>query len=209
MFGRNEIKKRAARAGFSLIVVLIVALIGLAIIGVAFFIYESSSGQTQITLQRSQEYNILQGGIERGKNHLISLVNNTDPVPRWNNNPANAGKNKITDPDMLIIENGTFTYSEKIHGDNVDVKVDIYDSNYNASLVDQTAMTAEKIAQMPPALAFTGGGMMVLLKPDEPGEDTSGADLSPNIGIYLIRATMTVDGETKTAETSVVQRNII
>lgn len=205
MSKRNETYTGPAlRAGFSLVVVLIVSLVGMAIIGVAFYIYESSVSQTGTALMRVQEYNALQSALEQGKNLLLEMVDNSDPMPRWYDNLP--GTSSITDPDQLIIENGELDISDRVYGENVTIHVAIYDSFYDSSIVD-SGMNARRLAEMPPAHRFEGGGMMQEMKPDEPGEDSSSSAHMANIGVYLIRAQMTVRGEVKKLETSVVQRN--
>lgn len=197
---------RRRREGFSLLLVLMVAVVGMAILGVAFHIYESARGQAESVLTHIQEYNALQSALERGKNHLLELVNNAEPVPRWFSNPSASSVSSINGPDMLIIERGKFSYTEIVHGESAKIEITIYDANYDISIVDN-AMSVAKVREMPSAQRFEGGGMMQELAPDEPGEDSGAAVENVNAGVYLIRAKMTIRGASKTMEASVVQRN--
>ncbi len=182
---RNGKIIQASHAGFSLIAVLIIAVIGMALIGVTFYIYESSVGQGAITMQRSQEYNAMQAGMEEAKSVLVARCDNLDPVPKWYDGKA-AGS-KIGSPGDLVIKNGTLFKDVKIKGENVQVKIEILDAAYSESDLNGT-VTQEEL--MPPGLRITEGTQDHLA-----------------IGAYLIRATLTIDGETKRLETLVYQRN--
>lgn len=175
----------AAHSGFSLIAVLVVAVIGMALIGITFYIYESSIGTASLSMQRSQEYNVLQDALERGKSRLVELCNNMDPVPRWNKGLA-AGT-KITNPGSLIINDGVLTDSVKINGVTGQIQVEIFDAGYSEADVDTAALTGLDL--MPPSLSITGSE-------------------NDSIGAYLVRATLTLGKETKRLESTVFQRNL-
>lgn len=196
MYMDND-NKTHAHTGFSLIIVLVVALVGMALIGVAFYIYESSAGQTDTTLQRSLEYNALQEALEKGKNHLLTLVNRVDTVPRWSTADV-----PIKNPQALRIPGGyggALSYSKKVGGENADIKIEIFDMLYDASKVSLTdpATSVDLPASM--RLVWLVGG----------AEPSAAGAPSPTdyAGAYLIRATLTIGGQTKRMEVSVVQRN--
>jgi|GEM_PF-5128811 len=184
---RSEHKRSATRAheGFSLIAVLVVAVIGMALIGITFYIYESSTGIASLSMQRSQEYNVLQDAIERGKSQLIQLCNNLDPVPRWYH--LHTGGAKITAPDMLVIEDGELTDSVRMGGVTGEIKVEIFDAGYSIADVDTATLTDVEL--MPPSLNITGAA-------------------NDAIGAYLVRATLTLGNEVKRMESTVFQRNL-
>lgn len=185
MMRKKERKASLAHAGFSLIAVLIVAVIGMALIGITFYISESSSGTASLSMQRSLEYNVLQDGLERGKSHLVQLCNNTDPVPLWTH--VHTGGVKITNPGMLVIADGTITDNVKINDVDGQLLIEIFDASYSESAVDTAVLTDVEL--MPPALSITGTD-------------------SDAIGAYLVRATLTLGGETKRLESAVFQRNL-
>ncbi|MDR1650861.1 MAG: hypothetical protein LBR87_03660, partial [Synergistaceae bacterium] len=65
-------KKR--RRGFSLIVVLIVSLLGLAIVGATVQMTFLSSGAGRFAASGVDKYNFLQDAVEEGKAHLKKLA---------------------------------------------------------------------------------------------------------------------------------------
>lgn len=182
---KKERKAPVAHAGFSLIAVLVVAVIGMALIGITFYIHESSAGASSLTMQRSLEYNVLQDALERGKSNLVQLCNNLDPVPRWPGRAA--GTTKITSPASLVIDNGTFTENVRINNVSGTVRVEILDAGYSMSEVDTAALT--NVELMPPSMNITGSA-------------------NDSIGAYLVRATLTLGGESKRLESTVFQRNL-
>lgn len=176
---------QSAHAGFSLIAVLVIAVIGMALLGVAFYIYESSVGQASVTIQRSLEYNAMQAGLERAKSELVSMCDHMNSVPRWYD--VSGSPTTISSPDDLVIEGGTFTETVNVSGENAQLVVQIFDAGYSESSL-ASSITDEML--MPPGMQITGAT-----------ED------SKYIGSYLIRASLTVRGETKRLETLVFQRN--
>ncbi|MDR3164917.1 MAG: hypothetical protein LBU13_05015 [Synergistaceae bacterium] len=76
-------KKRKKHAGFSLIVVLIISLTGLAVIGVTLQFAVSSGGAARMAGASAVKYNLLQRAVEEGRAKLIEKMDNTDPIPRY------------------------------------------------------------------------------------------------------------------------------
>lgn len=182
---RSESAGQSSHAGFSLIVVLIIAVIGMALIGVTFYIYDSSVGHATVAIQRSLEYNAMQAGLERAKSALVLMCDNENTVPRWYDVAGRSST--ISGPADLVIEGGTFTENVRVGGKDARLVVEIFDAGYAESSL---AASVDNEMQMPPAQQITGD-----------------INDSQAIGSYLIRATLTIDGEAKQMETLLFQRN--
>ncbi|MDR3279207.1 MAG: hypothetical protein LBT23_01735, partial [Synergistaceae bacterium] len=192
--------KHKASRGFSLIVVLIIAMVGLAVVGAVVQLVGQSSGAGRTASASAEKYNFLQDAVENGKAKLKSMTDNTDPVPRY----TIPGSGKIGLVEDLLITSGDIVSRRLLSGSergrlgiepgkNAYLTVRIYDLEYDHTILDSTLGSdptkAKVLSMIPPSLLESA-------TPD------------PNIGKYLIRATLDVDdADPSILESAILQSN--
>ena len=87
------------RAGFSLIIVLIISLVGFAIVGVTLQLTVLSSGSGRVVSAAHTKYNILQDAVEEGKAALKEAMVGVDFPLTYDDTGE-----KITSADMLLVD---------------------------------------------------------------------------------------------------------
>jgi type II secretory pathway pseudopilin PulG len=143
-----------ARGGFSLVVVLIIAIIGLAMVGATLQMTMTSSGAGRVASATGVKYNFLQDAVEEGKAALKRAMSGDLAPPRFftDTDPSPAD-GSITEADDLLIEvdfgagtNGIvkdLPLDKRdlgrlgIAGDSGTLVVAIYDMQYKPSWVHQ------------------------------------------------------------------------
>jgi hypothetical protein len=232
------------RRGFSLVVVLVISVIGMAIMGTTMQLTASSGGSGRMSSALVMKYNILQSALEEGRALLKQSMDNTGEPHRYLHKAGVNGSTPITGSNVLLLTDSpspteypgvTFSLGNAISrslnkselaragifGDGGQLTVQIYDMQYDPSLVAPVGTGAgeispEEVRLLPPAVKLLGeDGFDVGITTDAP-EDTraTGLDVgSGNAGAYLIRATLRVrraDGSpsvTWSADTSLIQAN--
>jgi hypothetical protein len=178
---------RAKRAGFSLVLVLLVAIIGSAIMGSVIYMLGGFAGGSRATMRSEEIYIQMQDEIERAKAELKLRMNSaSDPMKM-----SHSGT--ITSMDNLIIHDGSVIFAPAnvnknvtYGGQNYVLEVRIFDMQYPAANVNDT--DPDLVAALPPCM------------------ESVASDLGDNIGVYLIRATLRLNGAAiDTIETSVIQ----
>jgi hypothetical protein len=206
------------KRGFSLLVVLIVSMIAMTLAGALLNLSVSASGAGRTNSARDVKYNILQDGIERGKAELMRIVENTSQIPKYTDKFDGTEPAEIADLDTLLINDGnvltqTLTKSELsrlgITGGSATFKIRIYDMQYKPELVpsvDSGKITAKEIESFPPAMTVAAGSSSSdgeVLEMDYNGTTAGGRP--EDAGIYLIRASLEIEGNNYSLDTAMIQ----
>jgi hypothetical protein len=190
------------RRGFSLIVVLLLSLIGLAVIGVAMNIVavNTGAGITASTINRN--YNLLVNEVEIARAWIIASLDNGE-IPEREGGVLSA--KTITSADQLLVVGGelhrTLTPQEMglygVGGGSGAVTVKVYDMQYYPeALSNELKDDSAEINRLPPSLP--------LFVEQGPKDDQAqsapvvvgGGSLWAGGGVYLIRASLEINGVT-------------
>jgi hypothetical protein len=213
------------KKGFSLLIVLIIVMVGLAIVGAAIQIMVGGSGSSRVSSAKDAKYNLLQDGIERGKAAINKIMDNDDDPPRYFTGESEPDV-AITRVDQLLIKvdnpsipiKGGVVVDETldrqrlgrlgIMGDSARLKVKIYDMQYSAKNV--AGMSKEELNLIPPSMTVDAS-----LKGSV--SDGSAFDLedipaqvdapAKNVGTYLIRASLEIGGTETVMDSVIIQAN--
>ena len=202
----HNIQPRGKRAGFSLIIVLIISLVGFAIVGVTLQLTVLSSGSGRVVSAAHTKYNILQDAVEEGKAALKKAMVGVEFPLTFDDDTFK----EITSADMLLVD---YDFDEDepkgvvydkglnrsdlgrlgIAGNGGSLKVAIYDMQYDPRNVG--SMTPDDLHMLPPSISPHGNsawiGGIVGQTPPDPSKSTL------HTGVYLIRATLEVEGAEK------------
>ena len=204
------------RAGFSLVMVLIVFLIGVSITAGIMYMMTRHAGASRVGVVSEAGYNIMQDGLEQGKSTLKSRITSLgagDSLPR---REGKSEDKKIASAEDLLIYNGTVVNNvsvpiRELGGKSGKLTVKIYDLRYTSDDIAPALHADEaKLMKMPPAMLI-GGGPAVMSEDNSVGIgdiEQSGATTeteSVNAGVYLIRSSLTIGGRTRYIESIVVQ----
>ncbi|MDR3354323.1 MAG: hypothetical protein LBO21_04745 [Synergistaceae bacterium] len=202
------------KRGFSLVIVLGIAIAGMSLLGGMMYTIQSFSGAARVAVSDGVIYNILQDGVERGKARLKELMHNTNPPPLWTDKPGVNHDDPISSVEDLLLVSGNVPSPNlnpnEFGGKTGSVKVEIFDMQYDTTKV--TISNPEELAKLPPSYILSAGGPLVTSGSSlDPGKSKgSGGGPPPQCGVYLIRATLEIDGrEEKVLETSVIQSNLL
>ena len=221
------------RNGFSLIIVLIIALIGFAFVGATLQITALSAGGGRVSSAGNTRYNILQNAVEEGKAALKrAMDNDLPPLTYAGSHPSHLSTPAATPPpifssfDELLVDysfnsslgRGVVLTSNLgrrelgrygIRGSSGVLDVRIFDMQYNPISVG--GLNANQQRWLPPSLILSQISASAGTNPSaiNPEEAPSGLFASSNAGVYLIRATLTVEGrqEPSVLDTAVIQSN--
>ena len=186
------------RRGFSLIIVLLVSLIGLAVVGAMMQIamVNAGAGRTASTINR--DYNLLVSEAEEARAWIIASLDN-GKVPRR----ADIGA-AITSADNLLVWNARRRDLSArdmglygLGGNSGTVTVKVYDMRYDADDVSLTEPV--EINRLPPALIMSVGDIPKneVTKDENNLRDDSNSDdkkvPAAELGAYLIRASLEID----------------
>jgi hypothetical protein len=188
------------RRGFSLLVVLLISLVGMIMVGAMMQIMTVNSGAGRAASTISRDYNLLVSEVEKARARIIESLGNAQ-VPK-----RPVGMGMITAADMLLVEEGEErrTLSPKemglygLGGTSGAVTVKIYDMQYAASDVSP-AMDPTEMNSLPPSLILSGKSVQKDDSPTSdnnltPGDGGGGGGPAANVGAYLIRASLEIDG---------------
>jgi len=184
------------RSGFSLIIVLIISLVGLAIVGITLQLTVLSAGSGRVASASNMKYNLLQDAVEEGKAALKKEVGEKeDDVPRY------SGSGEIKNVEELLIDLsfnpaladgvvlernfnrsqlGKLGIDPASTGGNLTVGI-YYMGGFD---VDPTISSAD-LKMLPPKIELLGqaGGESVLVPPGEGGKlDGGGGGEQPDPG---------------------------
>lgn len=196
--------RRTRRKGFSLIGVLIVSLCGVLIMGGVMGMHETFSGASRRSIRSDDVYNVLEREVERAKGSLKMAMILRKKAFRC------ADPETVTGLESLLAlrptdEGGGAFYdsvsSVKVGGKTGTLRVAIYDMLYEPDALD--AIPDAERYEMPlavTAINSTGGpGDDAPTDPDSsmnggggPGGDPSSLE---SVGVYLIRASLTLPSE--------------
>jgi hypothetical protein len=204
----NNYGSSGRRRGFSLIAALLIAMVGMSLIGGVMYSLESFSGRSRVVLSDTVINNVLEDAIEKGKAALKARMDNEDPPPRWwMNKPSLDKDSSIPSVETLVLKDGTMLLSPDLPGKTGNIKVEIFDMQYEPDKIE--IADAKKIELVPHSLKLKEPNPYINEEIDY--VDEGAAPL--NVGAYLIRATLEIeDGantEVKILETAVVQANLI
>jgi hypothetical protein len=193
--------------GFSLIIVLIIAMVGMAFVGVVLSTLETFSSASRSESRSTDTYNVLSAEIEKAKAVLKEgMITSTAPLTR-----ENPGA-KITSLDQLVVYKGNaplwdIEETRKIGAHEADLFVKIYTMNYDVSDIDPSKLNDYAFTKrLPPIFELKTQGS--LTSDEDMDTDSTGATTgkSASAGVYLIRATLDFgDDQVFTIETSVTQ----
>lgn len=220
-----------ARAGFSLVSVLIISVVSMAIMGGIAYMFNSYAGSSRVTIAQGQAYNTLQEGIEQGKAVLREAMkktnlektqdtNNLVPLD-WNYSRTDndiiedleelrvkigPASDDLIDKAVIKLDSGKDYQTVTVGGEKYKYRVRIYDMRYAEASVDLGSVERE---QLPPAMPFAAKTTGIF-NPNAAAADDDGtaeAGSGGNYGIYLVRATLTpMDaGRVRLIETAVIQ----
>jgi hypothetical protein len=202
-----QVLRLRKRSAFSLLAVLVIAMVGMAIVGAIMHTFQSSVGATHVVISKKLEYNLLQDGVEKGKSILKSRMNNTDPPPRGVN------MDNIDSLDDLLLEDGV-VYTRNLGGSDLAggtgrIVVQIFDMEYNPANVHITE--PGEMEKLPPSILLGSVGGRYGDEEVDIRNPSGGG--SSNSGAYLIRATLEIndahgDKRIKVLDTSILQSNL-
>jgi hypothetical protein len=186
------------RGGFSLIIVLILSIMGLAIVGVMLQLTAASSGAGIMATRGGHNYNMLSSEIENARATLAERLSDDIPAPRYFDPGGSVSETgDVTALDMLVIPGGvvkdraltTRELAEFGLKDASRLVVKIYDMQYEPSLI-KIPTDADDFNLLPARVPVVGTGGD---RPnDEPGGPplpvSTGDSIADNAGSYLIRA---------------------
>jgi hypothetical protein len=220
------------RSGFSLIVVLIISLIGLAVMGATMQFAVSSGGSVRVNSALAVKYNLLQGAVEEGRALLMESMDNESDPHKYTDNGIAAKGADITSVDMLLLTDSpdpgkysgvTFPLGHAItrpmnrhdlarmgiFGESGVLTVRIYDMRYEPTLIKIS--DEEELQLLPPSMLNLGEEIfnksVTTLSPEKLNDGGGGGDSDD--GAYLIRAELSVNGILRPwrLETSIIQAN--
>ncbi|MDR3279186.1 MAG: hypothetical protein LBT23_01630 [Synergistaceae bacterium] len=222
----NKIEKKQnkksprRRSGFSLLIVLITSMMALAMLGVLMQVSTSSAGMGRSASAKDVKYNFLQNGIEQGKAELRKIVMTSPEIPRYTYKFGGAEPSAIADMDDLLISSGdviTESWDRSrlgklgIAGDTARFKVRIYDMQYNPTLV--SGISDEERDLLPPSTILSAPGGITGKSPtpldaDDDGSLPGSMGAASNVGAYLVRASIEIDGKESILDTAIIQANM-
>jgi hypothetical protein len=175
----------------------------------------SFAGHSRVSSAKNAKFNFLVGGVERGKAFLKQRMDNKDSPPKYTDKTGVNEDTMITGIDVLMIKDGV-AVDDRLGASELGklgiwaksgrLVVRIYDMQYKPSKV-----AATDIAKFPPSLILvagdSSGNVGEVKDPDEYTAAVSGGGVS-NSGVYLIRASLEIDGAVTYLDTAVVQSNM-
>jgi type II secretory pathway pseudopilin PulG len=202
------------RRGFSLLIVLVIAIIGLAVVGVTVQMTTTSSGAGRMASATNVKYNFLQHAVEEGKAALKEKMDNEDDPPRfvgYDTTPTiTAADELLIDEDFGIgedpgiVKNTTLTKAQLgrlgIAGDSGTLVVKIYDMGYDPKKVSPGS--DDELKKIPPSIIIAKDQWN---NRGEEGEILSESSL--NVGAYLVRASLRVGDSETVLDSAIMQAN--
>lgn len=205
------------REGISLVLVLLIAFCGMAILGAVVYSTSSVSGSYRVAINIEDIYVRMQSEIESAKAALIlEMSGAAKPLRMRSVSP-------IGSPDDLVVRvdggagelfpPANVDRAITVGGVNGSLSVRILDMRYDADEADDEAL----VALLPPCmedlrLRGSGEGSSGMASGESSDSESGGggtgggAPSLDSVGVYLIRSTVTVGEKTNTIETSVIQR---
>jgi hypothetical protein len=196
--------------GFALLIVLFIAVVGLAMTGLLAQVMTVSSASGRVASAEITKSNLLQSALEEGKGLLKEVMDNKNPALRYFHNKSGnliSETTDITSVKDLYLADPSAKQSAKplgykkdrnldkaalgplgIFGDSGSLTVRIYDMQYDPKLVK---VSPAEIEFLPPATNIKETGFNE--ESSAPDQDRKKPPLS-GFGIYLVRATLSIKG---------------
>jgi hypothetical protein len=204
------------RRGFSLIIVLLISLVGLAVVGAVMNIATVNTGADMTASTINRNYNLLVSEVEKARSWIIASLDHGQ-VPG-----GGAITREIMSPEELLVEelvgSGDIrTLSPKemglygVGGNSGTVTLRIYNMQYDKV---SSAMDPADVKRLPPSMMLPVGEGEGLGPKDETdleegggaGGSSTGAGAA-DAGVYLIRASLEIDGApSSTVELALIGR---
>ncbi|MDR3254173.1 MAG: hypothetical protein LBT31_01225 [Synergistaceae bacterium] len=217
----SAVKEKVFRLGkkraFSLAAVLIIAFVGLALVGAIMSNFESFGGSMRASGVSKLDYNLLHDGVEKGKAILKEFMANEDPPPQGMH------VNDVDELDDLLLDIGDsgVVYKKDLSVGEMagragatagKIIVQIFDMQYNPVL--NPSILPEERAKLPPSVMLTGNTWEEVDREETDATEPLRSGGSTNSGVYLIRATLEISDahdnkKIKVLDTSIVQSNLI
>jgi hypothetical protein len=188
------------RRGFSLIIVLLISLVGLAVVGAVMNIVTVNSGAGMTASRINRNYNLLVDEVEKERAWIIASLDNAQI-------PKRANPGSITTADDLLVEGGrrqrTLTPKEMglygVGGTTGTVTVEVFDMQYKPEdLPDAVKSNPAEVRRLPPAFQPGPSGA-------KDGKPADAGDADPvtagGEAYLLIRASLETDGAPSRAST--------
>jgi hypothetical protein len=234
-FVSPERELNRGRKGFSIIGVLLISVACVTVAGITISLLDSSSGAGRASTGSAVVYNYLQEAVEEGKAILKKSMDNTNPPPKYTDKAGVTDGTWIDESVTLLLSDTPSGISHPLgHAINRDLSqaalkgkgisgsggnllVRIYDMQYKPDRVTIPLEQTTDLSLLPPSLKISGGGswgnaLVDAIGPDEePLNDGSGTGDASNAGVYMVRATLTVNGASGAKkwmlESAVIQSN--
>jgi hypothetical protein len=194
------------RPAFSLVAVLIIAMIAMGILGGVMFSLDSTYFTLRGEKESLDERVLLENAVEKARAFLKKTMMERAEVIRW----KDSGRETITSLNDLSL----YASSEDVSAGSLkgSLYVNIYDMQYKVEDLDSGLREDERLL-LPPASILTGGDGEETDTDVDPSESLEGgvsepiADANTKTGSYLIRATFVNggDGGQKTVEVALLQ----
>ncbi|MDR3322255.1 MAG: hypothetical protein LBS93_07375 [Synergistaceae bacterium] len=200
------------RPAFSLLAVLVLAVIGMAFVSGVMYTFNTFSSASRAAVSRKMEYNVLQEGVERGKAFLRSEMVARDDAFRYKGGKVESLDDLLIRDESNNVMNVPLPNGGQISENGVkgNLSVLIYDMQYEPSDVKGT------IEGIPPSTRLRTSPGVASGTPGEPDEAVGSSaattgSASKTAGVYLVRAIFERDDgggqkSQKTIETAVLQR---
>jgi type II secretory pathway pseudopilin PulG len=218
---KSGMKKSARRRGFSLLAVLIIAIIGMAIVGGVIQVTVASSSGSRTSAASSVKYNFLQHAVEEGKAAVKAAMDDDVTLLKYNSSMST-----ITSADELLVDwdfgagtNGIVkskTLSKQelgrlgITGNSGELVVRIYDMQYDPGKIPEVGaepgmISPEQFSLLPPStpLPSNDDPYGTAWAPDRKANHLT----SDSTGVYLVRASLEVGGHETVLDSAIFHSN--
>ena len=199
MENRTRLRLQKVRSGFSLVTLLVVMLAGMALLGATFYIHDSFSNRTFMSVDHLGEKNYMDEAMEIGRAELVKLIGEYPgdglPVAFFKEEKtANHKIEEVSDLELIDKDKRRWskeTYTKRISDEDViSIDIQLYDVLYTSSDIHPDKLEALQTT-LPPGFSgdflrsLAGGGRKsVITAPiDESGlSDQFSSDEAMNDG---------------------------
>jgi len=220
---RLNIRQFGKRRGFSLIIVLIVMVLGLSFMGAALKMTELSAGSARVAAAGNYKYNFLQSAVQEGIAALQEAMHNSVDPLRYYGYDANDPPAILGADDLLVnytfpggpSSNGVVVsrkYSRSqlgklgIAGNGGTLEVKVIDMQYPPDSVSP-GIDPHELKRLPPSITLSGSSTSSWPGSSAPESGGGITGEASNAGMYLIRASLTIEGKETLLDMSLIQAN--
>ena len=186
MDNRTRLRLRTSRSGFSLVTLLVVMLAGMALLGATFYIHDSFTNRTFLSVDHLGEKNYMDEAMEIGRAELVKLIEDYPgdelPVAYFKNEKTvNPGTIEKVDDLIPVDKDGDKwsreSYTRRISDEDViSIDIQLYDVLYTSDDIDEDELETLQTV-LPPGFSGDflssmagGGGRRAITAPtDESG----------------------------------------